>query len=98
MHVTAPNVIDTSNDQDVALYTDYKHDESYTPTRISVRVGTNFNDLQEIEVSLPFPCILVITINVESKFRIIYYEQYIETQLRHKKCKNLKIWQYPYSV
>jgi len=36
--------------QDVALYTDYKHDESYTPTRISVRVGTNFNDLQEIEV------------------------------------------------
>eukprot|EP00088_Acartia_fossae_P024932 TRINITY_DN25774_c0_g2_i1.p1 TRINITY_DN25774_c0_g2~~TRINITY_DN25774_c0_g2_i1.p1 ORF type:complete len:172 (-),score=35.41 TRINITY_DN25774_c0_g2_i1:47-562(-) len=36
--------------QDVALYTDYKLDESYTPTRISVRVGTNFNDLQEIEV------------------------------------------------
>jgi len=34
----------------VALYTDYKLDESYTPTRISVRVGTNFNDLQEIEV------------------------------------------------
>merc|ERR1719219_1690100 len=25
--------------QDVALYTDYKLDESYTPTRISVRVG-----------------------------------------------------------
>ncbi|XP_023319594.1 anaphase-promoting complex subunit 10 [Eurytemora carolleeae] len=36
--------------QDVALYTDFKLDESYTPTRISVRVGTNFNDLQEIEV------------------------------------------------
>jgi hypothetical protein len=36
--------------QDVAIYTDYKLDESYTPTRISVRVGTNFNDLQEIEV------------------------------------------------
>jgi len=36
--------------QDVAIYTDYKLDESYTPTKISVRVGTNFNDLQEIEV------------------------------------------------
>merc|ERR550517_1095896 len=35
---------------EVAIYTDYKLDESYTPTRISVRGGTNFNDLQEIEV------------------------------------------------
>jgi len=36
--------------QSVALYTDYKLDESYTPTRVSVRGGTNFNDLQEMEV------------------------------------------------
>ena len=36
--------------QSVAIYTDYKLDESYTPTRVSVRGGTNFNDLQEIEV------------------------------------------------
>merc|ERR1712083_535793 len=36
--------------QPVAVYTDYKLDESYTPTRVSIRVGTNFNDLQEIEV------------------------------------------------
>ena len=36
--------------QSVAVYTDFKLDESYTPTRISIRVGTNFNDLQEIEV------------------------------------------------
>ena len=36
--------------KDVAIYTDFKLDESYTPTKISVRVGTNFNDLQEIEV------------------------------------------------
>ena len=34
----------------MAVYTDFKLDESYTPTRISIRVGTNFNDLQEIEV------------------------------------------------
>ena len=36
--------------QSVAVYTDYRLDESYTPTRVSIRVGTNFNDLQEIEV------------------------------------------------
>ena len=35
---------------DVQIYTDFKHDESYTPSKISVRCGTNFNDLQEIEV------------------------------------------------
>ena len=35
---------------DVAVYTDFKLDESYTPAKISVRAGTNFNDLQEIEV------------------------------------------------
>lgn len=36
--------------QDICIYTDYKLDESYTPSRVSVRAGTNFNDLQEIEV------------------------------------------------
>ncbi|XP_071451305.1 anaphase-promoting complex subunit 10 [Hetaerina americana] len=36
--------------QDISLYTDYKLDESYTPSRISVRAGTHFNDLQEVEV------------------------------------------------
>lgn len=34
----------------VAIYTDFRHDESYTPSKVSVRSGTNFNDLQEIEV------------------------------------------------
>ena len=28
----------------------FRHDESYTPSKVSVRCGTNFNDLQEIEV------------------------------------------------
>ena len=31
-------------------YTDCKLDESHTHTRTSVRVGTNFTDLQEVEV------------------------------------------------
>ncbi|KAL7648157.1 UNVERIFIED_CONTAM: hypothetical protein RMT77_000059 [Armadillidium vulgare] len=37
--------------QDVWIYADYKADESYTPSRISIRCGTHFNDLQEIEVA-----------------------------------------------
>ncbi|XP_035227445.1 anaphase-promoting complex subunit 10-like [Stegodyphus dumicola] len=36
--------------QDVCLYADYKLDESYTPNKISVRAGTHFHDLQEVEV------------------------------------------------
>ena len=28
------------------MYADYKLDESYTPSKISVRCGTNFHDLQ----------------------------------------------------
>lgn len=35
---------------DIYIFTDYKLDESYTPSRISIRVGKHFNDLQEIEV------------------------------------------------
>lgn len=33
----------------LAIYLDYKHDESYTPNRISVRAGTCFHDLKEIK-------------------------------------------------
>ncbi|XP_069487319.1 anaphase-promoting complex subunit 10 isoform X2 [Ambystoma mexicanum] len=32
----------------LCIYTDYKSDESYTPSKISVRVGNNFHNLQEI--------------------------------------------------
>uniref|UniRef100_UPI00358F7319 anaphase-promoting complex subunit 10-like isoform X1 n=1 Tax=Myxine glutinosa TaxID=7769 RepID=UPI00358F7319 len=32
----------------VCIYADYKADESYTPSRVSLRVGNNFHDLQEI--------------------------------------------------
>ncbi|EAA00431.4 anaphase-promoting complex subunit 10 [Anopheles arabiensis] len=34
----------------IYIYSDYKLDESYTPSRISIRCGTHFNDLQEVEV------------------------------------------------
>ena len=34
---------------DLRIYTDYKADESYTPNRISIRAGTHFNDLVEVE-------------------------------------------------
>ena len=36
--------------KDICIFSDYKLDESYTPSRISIRAGTNFNDLQEVEV------------------------------------------------
>ncbi|XP_060012153.1 anaphase-promoting complex subunit 10-like [Lagenorhynchus albirostris] len=32
----------------LCIYVDYKSDESYTPSKISVRVGNNFHNLQEI--------------------------------------------------
>lgn len=34
----------------IYIYTDYKLDESYTPSRIAIRSGTHFNDLQDIEI------------------------------------------------
>ncbi|CRL00379.1 CLUMA_CG013647, isoform A [Clunio marinus] len=34
----------------IYIYSDYKLDESYTPSRISIRSGTHFNDLNEIEI------------------------------------------------
>lgn len=36
----------------LCIYADYKSDESYTPSKISVRVGNNFHNLQEIRVKL----------------------------------------------
>ena len=35
---------------EVALYADYKLDESYTPSKISVRAGNSFHDLREVRV------------------------------------------------
>ncbi|XP_072873755.1 anaphase-promoting complex subunit 10 isoform X1 [Chlorocebus sabaeus] len=34
----------------LCIYADYKSDESYTPSKISVRVGNNFHNLQEIRM------------------------------------------------
>ncbi|EMP25916.1 Anaphase-promoting complex subunit 10 [Chelonia mydas] len=38
----------------LCIYADYKSDESYTPSKISVRVGNNFHNLQEIRVNQLF--------------------------------------------
>jgi anaphase-promoting complex subunit 10 len=35
---------------ELAVYADYKLDESYTPAKISVRAGNSFHDLREIKV------------------------------------------------
>ncbi|XP_016807786.1 anaphase-promoting complex subunit 10 isoform X3 [Pan troglodytes] len=39
----------------LCIYADYKSDESYTPSKISVRVGNNFHNLQEIRVAVFLP-------------------------------------------
>ena len=36
--------------RELAIYADYKLDESYTPSKISVRAGNSFHDLREIKV------------------------------------------------
>jgi anaphase-promoting complex subunit 10 len=36
--------------EEVCLYLNYKQDESYTPNKISFRIGTIFHDLYEIKV------------------------------------------------
>lgn len=36
--------------KEVAIYLDFKLDESYTPSRVSIRIGTSFYDLREIAV------------------------------------------------
>lgn len=36
--------------EDICIYADFKLDESYTPSRISIRTGNHFHDLQEVEV------------------------------------------------
>lgn len=41
----------------LCIYADYKSDESYTPSKISVRVGNNFHNLQEIRVMAPPECL-----------------------------------------
>ena len=35
---------------EIALYADYKLDESYTPSKIAVRAGNSFHDLREVRV------------------------------------------------
>ncbi|XP_046771877.1 anaphase-promoting complex subunit 10 isoform X3 [Gallus gallus] len=40
----------------LCIYADYKSDESYTPSKISVRVGNNFHNLQEVRNGCDFSC------------------------------------------
>ncbi|XP_046665207.1 anaphase-promoting complex subunit 10 [Homalodisca vitripennis] len=55
---------------DICIYTDYKLDESYTPSRVSIRAGTNFNDLQEVEVidlNEPTGWVVIPTIDIRER-------------------------------
>ncbi|KAF6019320.1 hypothetical protein EB796_022371 [Bugula neritina] len=35
---------------DVCIYMDFKNDESYTPNKMSIRAGSHFHDLLEVEL------------------------------------------------
>ncbi|CAD8184713.1 unnamed protein product [Paramecium pentaurelia] len=35
--------------QEIALYLDFKQDESYTPNKLSIRTGTNIQDMKEVQ-------------------------------------------------
>jgi anaphase-promoting complex subunit 10 len=47
LHLVNMQFKQKTNVKDV-YYADYKLDESYTPSRISIKAGTHFNDLREI--------------------------------------------------
>jgi anaphase-promoting complex subunit 10 len=36
--------------QEISMYLDFKTDESYTPQKISIRVGNSFYELQEVKL------------------------------------------------
>lgn len=36
--------------QELAIFLDFKTDESYTPQRISIRATNSFNEVQEVKV------------------------------------------------
>ncbi|KAB0369980.1 hypothetical protein FD755_017942 [Muntiacus reevesi] len=50
----------------LCIYADYKSDESYTPSKISVRVGNNFHNLQEIRLVVEYLIKIVCTFIVFS--------------------------------
>ncbi|CAH7297233.1 Anapc10 [Phodopus roborovskii] len=54
----------------LCIYADYKSDESYTPSKISVRVGNNFHNLQEIRYVLSLVFIFCIQLCDYHKFYI----------------------------
>lgn len=48
-HVVNIQFLKRSDVVSLRLYVDFKKDESYTPKKISVRSGTTFHDLQDIQ-------------------------------------------------
>jgi anaphase-promoting complex subunit 10 len=81
--------------RDLCIYIDYRLDESYTPDRISVRAGTHFNDLQEVEVvKLNEPCgwVRIMTKNINDSPLKTYMLQ-IAVITNHKNGKDTHIRQ-----
>jgi hypothetical protein len=45
-YVWQPLVAGQVSIKEIGIYCDFKLDESYTPSKISIRAGTHFHDLQ----------------------------------------------------
>ena len=41
----------------IAIYFSYSEDESYSPSQLSIRIGSDFDDLKEIEVCTACPSV-----------------------------------------
>ncbi|XP_064272844.1 anaphase-promoting complex subunit 10 isoform X2 [Passer domesticus] len=57
----------------LCIYADYKSDESYTPSKISVRVGNNFHNLQEIRVLCCLMSSIAMNFNMGLWIFILHY-------------------------
>lgn len=57
--------------QQIAIFTDYRQDESYTPNKIAIRAGSHFHDLQVISAMHPalYPRLATILCTVSKKLK-----------------------------
>ncbi|XP_068043877.1 anaphase-promoting complex subunit 10 isoform X2 [Anomalospiza imberbis] len=78
----------------LCIYADYKSDESYTPSKISVRVGNNFHNLQEIRVLYCSMLSIAMNFNMDLWIFILHYRNagflhFIQEFLNYMKRKLL---------
>lgn len=64
----------------VVLYVDFKLDESYTPSKISIRAGDGFHNLKVL-------CFYIMLYDFEVKFPIwLKFDNVFRMMVGHKNC------------